>query len=130
LGTARSLHEAIVALGDFAVGESSEAKNQLRIEVVRRLADRALRVRMVGSAAIDLAWVAEGKLDASITLSNKPWDMAAGVVLAREAGALVVDEQGRDHTAVSRATLAAAPPLIDEITNLVRHCRSVFPAGL
>jgi myo-inositol-1(or 4)-monophosphatase len=45
----------MVALGDFAVGASSAAKNQVRVEVARQLADRALRVRMVGSAAIDLA---------------------------------------------------------------------------
>src|SRR5262249_7364864 len=76
--SARPLNEAVVALGDFAVGATSEAKNRLRVEVARQLADRALRVRMVGCAAIDLAWVAEGKFDASISLSNKPWDMAAG----------------------------------------------------
>ncbi len=62
---------------------------------------------MLGSAAIDLAWVAEGKLDASITLSNKPWDTAAGVIIAREAGAKVTDQDGTDHTFKSTATIAS-----------------------
>jgi fructose-1,6-bisphosphatase/inositol monophosphatase family enzyme len=46
---------------------------------------------MVGTAAIDLAWVAAGKLDASLTLSNKPWDMAAGALVVQEAGGRVLD---------------------------------------
>jgi myo-inositol-1(or 4)-monophosphatase len=130
LGPARPLHDAIVALGDFAVGASSEDRNQLRVEVAHRLADRVLRVRMLGSAAIDLAWVAEAKIDASITLSNKPWDMAAGVVLAREAGAQVVDETGAPHSYGSRVTLAAAPPLIEELVRLVAEATDRFPSGL
>jgi myo-inositol-1(or 4)-monophosphatase len=55
---------------------------------------------MLGSAAIDLAWVAEGRLDASIILANKPWDTAAGVVIAREAGAHVVDQTVPPHLQV------------------------------
>jgi myo-inositol-1(or 4)-monophosphatase len=43
---------------------------------------------MFGSAALDLAWVAEGHTDAAIMLTNKPWDTAAGVLVAREAGTL------------------------------------------
>ncbi len=130
LGPARQLGEAVVAMGDFAVGASAEERNQLQLEVARQLANRALRVRMLGSAAIDLAWLAEAKLDASITLLNQPWDMAAGVVLAREAGAQVVDADGTAHNANSRATLAAAPPLIDEIVELVADTARRFPAGL
>jgi myo-inositol-1(or 4)-monophosphatase len=42
--------------------------------VTNYLAASVERVRMLGSAAIDLAWVADGRLDASIMLSNKPWD--------------------------------------------------------
>ncbi len=49
-----------------------------------------------------------GRLDASITFSNKPWDMAAGILLAREAGAAVTDADGTPHTFTSAATIAAA----------------------
>ena len=67
---------------------------------------------MFGSAAIDLAWVAQGRTDACLMLSNKPWDVAAGVVIAREAGALVVDIDGSAHQAASSATIAVAPQLL------------------
>jgi beta-phosphoglucomutase-like phosphatase (HAD superfamily) len=80
----------------------------------------AHRVRMLGTAALDLAWVAEGRLDASITLGNKPWDTAAGVLLAREAGATVVDTDGSPHGFHSAATIAAADPLISQLLPLIQ----------
>jgi myo-inositol-1(or 4)-monophosphatase len=79
---------------------------------------------MLGSAAIDLAWLAEGRIDASVTLSNNPWDMAAGVVLAREAGAVVKDSDGSDYSLRSGATLAAAPDVIDEFLQLISGAES------
>lgn len=130
LGSARAIGDAIVAFGDFAVGVSSLERNRLRAEVAEQLANRVLRVRMLGSAAIDLAWLAEGKIDASITLLNQPWDMAAGVILAREAGAQVVDQEGMQHSADSRATLAAAPHLVGELVQLVRDSVRRVPDGI
>ncbi len=81
LAGAQRLCDAIVALGDFEVGPQAGQENPLRFEVTNQIASQALRVRMLGSAAIDLAWLAEGKLDASITLCNRPWDMAAASCL-------------------------------------------------
>ncbi|QXJ22984.1 inositol monophosphatase [Actinomadura graeca] len=113
------LKDAIVAIGDYAVGEGAEAKNRLRLSLTERLAATVQRVRMLGSAAIDLAWVAEGKLDASITLSNKPWDTAAGVIIAREAGAKVTDQDGTNHTFDSTGTIASAASLTGDLASLL-----------
>jgi fructose-1,6-bisphosphatase/inositol monophosphatase family enzyme len=52
---------------------------------------------------------------------NKPWDSAVGVVIAREAGALVVDRDRSAHTFKSSATIAAGPNLLPAITNLIRE---------
>lgn len=109
------LDAAIVAIGDYAVGIDAEEKNRVRIPLNHQLAAGVQRVRMYGSAAVDLAWVAEGKTDACIMLSNNPWDTAAGVTIAREAGALVTDASGRPHTMRSRATIAAAPAVLAQI---------------
>jgi myo-inositol-1(or 4)-monophosphatase len=51
---------------------------------------------MLGTSAADLVFVADGSLDASITLANRSWDMAAGAVIAREAGAAVTDLDSTD----------------------------------
>ena len=104
-GTSR-LSDAIVAIGDYAVGSGAASKNRLRLALTARFAEAVQRVRMTGTAALDLAWLAEGKIDAALTLSNHPWDMAAGVAIAREAGAVVIDRDGTSHCPRSSVTLA------------------------
>ncbi|MDK9696626.1 MAG: inositol monophosphatase [Siculibacillus sp.] len=54
-------------------------------------------IRRCGAAAIDLAWVASGRLDGFWEQPLNPWDMAAGIVLIREAGGFVSDLDGRDR---------------------------------
>jgi myo-inositol-1(or 4)-monophosphatase len=51
-------------------------------------------LRRTGSAAIDLAWVAAGRLDGFIERDLKPWDLAGGMILVREAGGYVTDLAG------------------------------------
>lgn len=114
------LAEAIVAVGDYGTGPDADARNRADHALHRRLAPVVQRVRMLGSAALDLVLVAEGALDASITLSNRPWDMTAGVVIAREAGAEVVDADGARHDRSSSTTIAVAPQLSADVTALVR----------
>ncbi|NWJ74568.1 inositol monophosphatase [Pseudonocardia sp. ICBG1122] len=114
-----SLRDAMVSLGDYAVGESAAEKNLDRLAITARLAERIERVRMVGSAATDLAWVAHGKIDATVILANKPWDTAAGTLLAREAGALVVDRFGEPHSLESTSTVALSPELFGDLIPLL-----------
>lgn len=120
----QSIREALVSIGDYAVGNHATKKNEQRLRLTRMLAGTALRVRMFGSAAIDLAWVAHGRTDASVTLSNKAWDVSAGVVVAREAGANVVDIDGSPFTLDSIATIASTTGITSELIELVR---SVLP---
>ncbi len=54
-------------------------------------------VRRAGAAALDLAWVAAGRMDAFWEIGLSPWDMAAGALLIREAGGLVGDFDGEDR---------------------------------
>jgi myo-inositol-1(or 4)-monophosphatase len=119
--TTASLHDAIFAIGDYAVGDQALQKNRLRLAVTKLLADRTQRVRMLGSAVIDLAWLADGKIDGSITLSNKPWDTAAGVLLATEAGARVVDRYGAPHRFGSAGTIATTEALLADVLDLLRE---------
>ncbi|MFB4316565.1 inositol monophosphatase family protein [Actinomadura sp. 21ATH] len=119
----KDVRDAVVSIGDYSVDEGAEARNRVRLELTGRLAANVQRIRMVGSAAIDLAWVADGKLDACVILSNNPWDTAAGVAIAREAGAAVRDLDGSEHTTGSAATLAFAPGVRPELTALIGDVR-------
>jgi myo-inositol-1(or 4)-monophosphatase len=114
-----SLRDAIVSIGDYAVGHKSPAKNRVRLALTRLLAGQVERIRMFGSAAIDLVWVAGGRTDVSIALSNKPWDMAAGVIIARESGAHVFDTDGSSYTTRSTATIVASGTLAPQVLHLV-----------
>jgi myo-inositol-1(or 4)-monophosphatase len=73
---------------------------------------RARAVRRFGSAALDLAYVAAGRFDGFWEQRLKPWDVAAGILLAREAGALVTDLDGGDGMLESGDIVAAPPALL------------------
>lgn len=118
------LRKAIISIGDYAVGEDAEAKNRRRLRLTALLAERVERVRMFGSAALDLAWVAEGRTDAAIMLTNNPWDTAAGILLASEAEVVTSNGAGERHSTQSADTIAAAPGLVDSVIALVRQSDS------
>jgi myo-inositol-1(or 4)-monophosphatase len=79
-------------------------------------------VRRVGAAALDLAWVACGRMDAFWEWHLKPWDIAAGTLLVRCAGGRVTDFSGRDPGVDATQTLASNgrlhAPLLDVFASL------------
>ena len=87
--------------------------------MIARLARESLRVRMLGSAALDLAWLACGRLNATLMLSNLPWDVTAGLLLVRESGGVAYDYDGSPHGTGSRYTLASVPSLADPMRRIV-----------
>ncbi len=107
--------------GDFAVGADAAEKNRPRLALVNLLVPRVQRVRMLGTAALHMALVSDGSLDAAIMFSNKPWDTSAGAVIAREAGAVVVDVDGSSHDVASSATIVLAPGVADELLPLIQQ---------
>ena len=76
-------------------------------------------IRRAGAASLDLCWVACGRLDAYYEVTLQPWDVAAGVLIAAEAGALVsgVDGGPPSHESV----LAAAPGVAPALLSLLRR---------
>jgi myo-inositol-1(or 4)-monophosphatase len=115
------LREAIVGVADFKVGVGAEEENRVHLALLTRLAHECLRVRMHGSAALDLAWLAAGRLNATVMLSNLPWDVTAGLLLVREAGGIVYDYDGSPHEAGSRYTIASVPSLVEPVRRIVRE---------
>jgi myo-inositol-1(or 4)-monophosphatase len=116
---APDLRDAIVAIGEYPVGKDSDRRSQLRLAARVQLAPRVHRVRMLGTAVLDLAWVAEGQRDASVTVGHQPWGIAAGVIIAREAGATVVENDSPDICGPA-ATIAGPLTLIAELDPLIQ----------
>jgi myo-inositol-1(or 4)-monophosphatase len=114
------LSEAVVGFADFAVGMGSASENALHLEIMRLLALECLRIRVHGSASLDLAWLSAGHLNASLMLSNLPWDVGAGVLLVREAGGEVYDLDGSPYSFGSTFTIASAPALKEPLLAIVQ----------
>ena len=85
------LEGAMLATG-FPPRERPRAPAQL--DCIRVLLEQAEDVRRSGSAALDLAYVACGRVDGYFEAGLKPWDIAAGILLVREAGGTVTDFAG------------------------------------
>jgi myo-inositol-1(or 4)-monophosphatase len=81
-----------------STGFPSRKRHQnVNIHFYHQMAMASHGVRRTGSAAIDLAYVACGRLDAFWEFGLKPWDMAAGTLIVREAGGAVSDMKGAPH---------------------------------
>lgn len=115
------LREALVGFADFAVGPAAKVENPVHRELMERLVPRCLRVRVHGSECLDLAWLAAGRLDVSVMLSSLPWDVTAGVLIAREAGAEAFDHGGSPWTPNAIFTICCAPGMTGELLPLVQE---------
>ncbi|MBU8976353.1 MULTISPECIES: inositol monophosphatase family protein [unclassified Lysobacter] len=99
----KDLSGAMIITG-FPPRERERASAQLKC--VDSLLVEAEDIRRTGSAALDLAWVACGRADAYFEAGVKPWDIAAGVLLVREAGGKVCDFRGRSTGPMDNRGLA------------------------
>src|SRR3954469_21785974 len=102
-------------LQDALVGTGFPFKELGRVDLylrqLRTLMSTSSGVRRAGAAALDLAYVACGRMDAFWELGLSPWDMAAGALLIQEAGGLVADLKGEGDY-LERGEIVAATPKI------------------
>lgn len=89
----KRLAEAVVACGLPHYGRSNLELGRNEIEAAQQ---HFAGLRRFGAAALDLAWIAAGRFDAYWERDLSPWDIAAGIILVREAGGFVTDLDGHD----------------------------------
>jgi myo-inositol-1(or 4)-monophosphatase len=111
-------------LGDALVGTGFPFKELARVDLylkqLKQLMEKSSGVRRAGAAALDLAYVACGRLDGFWELGLSPWDMAAGALLIQEAGGLVGDLEGDQSFLESGDVCAAAPKLFPALLQALR----------
>ncbi len=106
--SARDLDGTILATGfPFKARQHSQSYMKILTKLFGRCAD----FRRTGSAALDLAYVAAGRVDGFFEIGLKPWDFAAGELLVREAGGLITDFTG-NHNYLSSGNLVAGTPRV------------------
>lgn len=115
-----------------ATGFPSRKRHQnVNIHFYYQMAMLSHGVRRAGAAAIDLAYVACGRLDLFWEFSLNPWDMAAGVLLIREAGGTVTGMHGEPFSLRGKHVLADNGHLHQETVDLfARIYRGDFPVAL
>jgi myo-inositol-1(or 4)-monophosphatase len=92
------------------------------LDMVRSLLVEAEDIRRTGSAALDLAYVAAGRTDGYFEIGLKPWDMAAGALLVREAGGRCIDFRGEAGFLDSGRIIAGNLKLTDAMRAVIaRH---------
>lgn len=103
--TAKELDSALIGTGVPIRADLLDAY----MPMLKTIAGNSAGIRRAGSAALDLAYVAAGRLDGYFELGLKPWDMAAGIVLVQEAGGTVTELYDSRGDVMSSGHILAAP---------------------
>jgi myo-inositol-1(or 4)-monophosphatase len=110
------MDEALFGTGIPFLGHGQHAKF---LKELHQISQRVAGVRRFGAAALDLGWVAAGRLDGFWERDLKPWDMAAGILLVTEAGGMVTDLDGGDEMltkgSICAGNLELQPQLLERL---------------
>jgi myo-inositol-1(or 4)-monophosphatase len=114
----RDMKESLFATGiPFAI---VPPRRQLAFaRTLATLMPQVAGIRRFGAAALDLAWVAAGRYEGFWELGLKPWDMAAGLLIVREAGGFVTDPHGGADPLASGEVVAANPHMHEPLREAV-----------
>jgi myo-inositol-1(or 4)-monophosphatase len=111
-------------LGDAVVACALPHVSRGDVALIRKehnaVQDRIAGLRRFGAAALDLAWVAAGRVDAYWERGLSPWDMAAGIALVREAGGFVTDLEGRDAMLATGGILAGNEAIHSDLLRVLK----------
>ncbi|HET9122214.1 MAG TPA: inositol monophosphatase family protein, partial [Acidiferrobacteraceae bacterium] len=122
------------ALGNALLGTGFPFKSMEHldawIQMFRVLLPQTHGVRRAGSAALDLAHVASGRLDGFWELGLKPWDVAAGALLVEEAGGLVTDFAGQQEFLRDGNVIAGNTRIQTEILRLIGPLLATEPRAV
>jgi myo-inositol-1(or 4)-monophosphatase len=114
----------VIKLSDALVGTGFPFKELSRLDLYMKQLTHVMSncsgVRRAGAAALDLAYVACGRLDAFWELGLSPWDMAAGALLIQEAGGLVGGMQGEQDFLESGDIVASAPKIFPALLEALK----------
>ncbi|MFT3742001.1 MAG: inositol monophosphatase family protein [Gammaproteobacteria bacterium] len=108
--------DALIATG-FPIRTPQKLTDYLPI--FQRLMTTVTDSRCLGSAALDLAYVAAGRVDGYLETDLKPWDLGAGALLVKEAGGFVTDWQEKDLFLKTGDILATTPGIFQDLLQLI-----------
>ncbi len=120
------LSEALIGTG-FPYRQFGNVDTYLSI--FKELTQKTAGLRRPGAAALDLAYVAAGRLDGFWEFGLSPWDMAAGSLLISDAGGLVSDLAGESDYLTTGNVVAGTPKVVPPLLQIIQgHCGDKLPA--
>ena len=113
----KRMTDAVVACGLPHYGRGELELGRAELAAVQ---EKVAGLRRFGSAALDLAYVAAGRFDIYWERNLSPWDMAAGILMVREAGGFVTDLDGHDAMFAKGHIIAGNEPLHQELLAVLK----------
>ena len=110
----KSLADSLISVGVPHLGNPKAGSGEAQLIEARTAGCRSL-----GTAALELAWVASGRYDGFCHRSLEPWDFAAGILLVREAGGYVSDLTGRDKQLDAGAVVAGNEAILKDLRAVI-----------
>lgn len=120
----RSMADCLFATGAPFLGRGDEADHELFKSELGPIMASTSGIRRMGAAALDLAWVAAGRYDGFWERGLSLWDIAAGILIVREAGGFVSDFAARDKALTSGDIVAANSHCHGDLLKKLREGRS------
>lgn len=117
VGARRKLSDSVIGTGIPHIGRGEHGKYLIEL---RHVMGEVAGVRRLGSAALDLAYVAAGRFDGFWETGLKPWDMAAGIVIIREAGGFLSDGTGGQDMFGTGGIVAGNEPIHKALLDQIR----------
>ncbi|MBR5295750.1 MAG: inositol monophosphatase [Clostridia bacterium] len=112
----REVKNSIVSFGDLPHPRPNDAYDQFKM--MQKAYHNIARLRMYGAACLDFANLASGKTEGVVLFTQNKWDLAPGMLLAQEAGAILYDVYGNPYSFSARGILAAQSKEIMEAIKL------------
>jgi myo-inositol-1(or 4)-monophosphatase len=121
VATRKELPQSLIATGIPYMARGTDAERERSLAEVKAVVSRTSGIRRCGAASLDLAYTAAGRFDAFWERGLNAWDMAAGILLVREAGGLVTNIDGSPDPFSNGDVLAANQALHPQIMALVQN---------
>lgn len=123
----RKLSEAILMNGMPHLGRGDHA---LFLREAATLMRKVAGMRRTGCASLDLCWVAAGRVDGMWEAGLEPWDMAAGLIIIREAGGIVRDMQGGSAIFDTRSIVAGNDLIVGQTLKVLGEVRKAHETSI
>jgi myo-inositol-1(or 4)-monophosphatase len=116
VGEAEELGDAVIAMGS----PPGEESMQMSLKGIQALMPKVRTIRMLGSAAIMLAWIANGRLTAYWEYDLSSWDISAGALIIQEAGGKFTDLEGSEFSLRTRKICATNGKIHDQLLKALK----------